>query len=514
MHDVDIYTLLMAIRGFSNEITVRGLADKLGISYSTLARCKNGVWPRSMKLGAMRDVLEECRERFFEGDGEAMARAMMLQFKDSDVNVSPLETALADGGYEQFVDTLLLTAHTPQAKTQAAPEDSAKPQVDEADQGQQQPAESDANPQDIEKPEPPAPTELYQDKQSRHARIHDVLILLPFAAVLLAGVCNLSFSAMLPWIRDHQAVCAVALLVIAFSPVMTGTFIDSRIAWRTFARAHPNVRRTREAYRAVAKYGDIGRVEPRAGRFNLTTPYVFYQASCNVTGALCVISLYAFLFTLPGFEGYLVRNEWTEFFKVGIVVAYFIAYAHAREQIKRPRPAVPGDAMDENPDNYLPSRVHVWANSLHLVCVISMIIGLLLTMIAYSISCFRQNEAPVLVLWPYLQTMLFLVQSSASPAARRIHATSVGIMAPGVLASAIGTAALVTTCFLPSWRTVVICAACAISAIVVLVWKAREQQVAPDWLAEGRQSRFYGIAIPAAVAMLLFLGAVSTTLLF
>ena len=29
---------------------------------------------------------------------------------------------------------------------------------------------------------------------------------------------------------------------------------------------------------------------------------------------------------------------------------------------------------------------------------------------------------------------------------------------------------------------------------------------APDWLAEGRQSRFYGIAIPAAVAMLLFLG--------
>ena len=59
-----------------------------------------------------------------------------------------------------------------------------------------------------------------------------------------------------------------------------------------------------------------------------------------------------------------------------------------------------------------------------------------------------------------------------------------------------------------------ICAACAISAIVVLVWKAREQQVAPDWLAEGRQSRFYGIAIPAAVAMLLFLGAVSTTLLF
>ena len=33
-----------------------------------------------------------------------------------------------------------------------------------------------------------------------------------------------------------------------------------------------------------------------------------------------------------------------------------------------------------------------------------------------------------------------------------------------------------------------------------------EMMRAPDWLAEGRQSRFYGIAIPAAVAMLLFLG--------
>ena len=508
MHDVDIYALLMAIRGFSNEITVRGLADKLDISYSTLARCKNGVWPRSLKLSAMRDVLEECRERFFEDDGEAMARAMLLQFKDRDANVSPLETALADGGYEQFVETLLLTAHTP--RTRAA----SKTQPSKTEQRGEQPPKSEAKAEVHDESEPPAPTEPEQGKQSRHARIHDVLILLPFAAVLLAGVCNLSFSAMLPWIRDHQAACAIGLFVIALSPVLTGTFVDSPVAWRTFARTHPNAQRTQEAYHAVAKYGDVGRVEPRAGRFNLTMPYVLYQASCNVTGAMCVISLYSFLFTLPGFEGYLARNEWTEFFKVGIVVAYFIAYAHAREQIKRPRPTVPGSEMDENPDNYLPSRVHVWANSLHLVCVISMIIALLLTMIAYTIANFQQMAAPLLILWPYLQAMLFLVQSSASPAARRIHATSVGIMAPGVLASAIGTAALVTISFLPSWRTAVICAVCAASAIIMLAWQAHERRVAPEWLVEGRQSRFYGIAIPAAVAMLLFLGAVSTTLLF
>ena len=508
MRDVDIYTLLMAIRGFSNEITVRGLADRLGISYSTLARCKNGIWPRSLKLSAMRDVLEECRERFFEGDGEVMAKAMLLQFRDCDVNVSSLEAALEDGGCEQFVETLLLATHTP--RTRAA----SKPRPSETEQREEQSSEGDAGTKGDDEPEPPAPVNPQRKERSRRTLIHDVLILLPFAAVLLAGVCNLSFSAILPWIRDHQAVCAVALLIIALAPVLTGTFIDSPIAWRAFARTHPDVRRTRETYRAVAKYGDVGQVEPRAGRFNLTIPYVFYQASCNVTGALCVISLYVFLFTLPGFEGYLARNEWTEFFKVGVVVAYFIAYAHAREQIKRPRPAVPGADMDENPDDYLPSRVHVWANSLHLVCVISMIIGLLLTMIAYSISCFQQNEAPVLILWPYLQAMLFLVQSSASPAARRIHATSVGIMAPGVLASAIGTAMLVVTCFLPSWRTAVICVVCAVSAIVVLVWQGHERRVAPDWLAEGRQSCFYGIAIPAAVAMLLFLGAVSTTLLF
>lgn len=500
MRDVDIHTLLMAIRGFSNEITVRGLADKLGISYSTLARCKNRVWPRSMKLSAMRDVLEECRERFFEGDGKAMARAMMLQFRDDDVDVAPLEAALADGGYEQFVDTLLLDAHTPR--------------TDKAEQQGSQPAASETDQSANEEREQPVPRRPEQRERSRRARIHDLLILLPFAAVLIAGVCNLSFASMLSWIRGHQTACAVILLVIALSPVLTGALVDSPIAWRAFARTHPDVRRTPRAYRAVAKYGDVGRIEPGAGRYNLTMPYVLYQASCNVTGALSVIALYAFLFTLPGFEEYVAKNEWTEFFKVGVVVAYFIAYAHAREQVRRPRLTAPGSDMDENPDNYLLTRVHVWANSLHLVCVISMLIALLLSMIAYAIAHAQQAEAPLLILWPYLQAMLFLVQSSASPAARRIRATSVGIMVPGVLASAVGTAILVTFCFVPSWKTVAICAVCAASAVVVLAWRTHELRVAPDWLAGGRQSRYYGIAVPAAVAMLLFLGAVSTTLLF
>ncbi|MDO4805892.1 MAG: hypothetical protein Q4A07_01455 [Coriobacteriales bacterium] len=36
MADLNMHTLLMAIRGLSNELTVRGLSSDLGIEYSTM----------------------------------------------------------------------------------------------------------------------------------------------------------------------------------------------------------------------------------------------------------------------------------------------------------------------------------------------------------------------------------------------------------------------------------------------------------------------------------------------
>jgi len=54
LEEITIHTLTQLIRGFSNEITAKGLASQLGVSYSTLARCKNGVWPRSITNDALR----------------------------------------------------------------------------------------------------------------------------------------------------------------------------------------------------------------------------------------------------------------------------------------------------------------------------------------------------------------------------------------------------------------------------------------------------------------------------
>ena len=60
MEELTIYTLISMIRSFSNEITIKALAHKLGISYSTLARCKNGIWPPSITFDAMKNVIDGC----------------------------------------------------------------------------------------------------------------------------------------------------------------------------------------------------------------------------------------------------------------------------------------------------------------------------------------------------------------------------------------------------------------------------------------------------------------------
>ena len=476
MDEMNIYTLLTIIRGFSNEITVRALSDKLSISYSTLARCKNGAWPRSITRDAMRAVIEECRDRFFGGSDEALARSVLLQLNGKGINTAPLERIVEEQDYNQFVSDLLayaedseayLSAHTPEIE------------IEQVEQTETAPSQ----------------------------RTTEILFAIPIAIVLLVGIFNVSLASMFEWASTHKGAFVGVSVLIALSPTLCGLLVDAPLAWHAYKEGHPDATLTLHAFSRVARFGDTEGVSSGAGRFNLSREYFVYQPLCNLLGMMCYVALFLFELTLPGFDSFFVDHEWSEFFKVGIVVAYFVACSHMRAQSKAVSKAEQTPDLTDNPDNYLPTRVHIWANTAHLVWTISLLIVLLLGLIAYSIIHVRSIETPLLMLWPYLCSIAFYFHACASPLAIHLHAKSVGVLFPGVLATSAGFTLLTVMCYLPSTGTIAMCASCLAFSLAAYAWvhtMSKYEEAA--WFLEGQKTGAYSIAIAASILILLIIG--------
>lgn len=485
MEEMNIYTLLTIIRGFSNEITVRALSNDLGISYSTLARCKNGVWPRSVTRDAMKNVLDDCKDRFFKGNGEALAKSVLLQLNGKDIETSWLQDALAKSGYDGFVSDLLAYAEDAEAyisfhKKQA--ETAAK--------------------------------DTAQNSSKRTQHKSEVFFAIPIALILLVGMFNVSLTSMLGWAANNRLAFFVVSLLIALLPALCGVAIDSPLAWRAYKSEHPDTPLSLRSFALVAKFGDVDSVQPGAGRFNFALEFFLYQPVCNICGMLCYVALFSFLLTLPDFFLFFSKHEWTEFFKVGIVVAYFIAYAHMRSQSTRTVYDVQGTTMIENPDTYLPTRAHVCANAVHLVWTISLLIVLLLSLIAYSIVGFRTLSMPSLMLWPYLHSMAFFFFACTSRLAIRLRAACTGVLLPGVAATSAGFLLLSVACYLPSAGTVLMCTACVLFTLVALAWvRTHSSSDHAEWISESRESGTYSVAVAASIFILLVIGFATSAFL-
>lgn len=485
MADLNIHTLVVAIRGLSNEITVRGLSSDLGISYSTLNRCNKGVWPRSVTLDAMRGVLESCRVRFYDGNDRAFVRSMLLLLGNQGVNTSALEYAYLEFGYEAFVEVLL---------TQA----SKRPGQDEQNEGQP--------PQPLGDPQAPVSVDpVMANKNDAHAR--ELVYVLPIATVLVIGMLNFSLSDLITWASwNWMAFCAISTL-IALLPALTGTLVDAPLAWRAYLRKHPNTSLTPSAFSHVAKYGSPTEMVPGAGRYDLTPAHLTFQPVCNLLGMMCYVALLALLLSLPGFQTFFADHEWAEFLKAGVAVAFFIAFGHVRDQRGKSFDVESSAMPLDNPDNYLPTRVHVWANTIHLVWTLSLLIVLLLSLIAYSLVEFRSMGTPLLMLWPYAQSMAYFAFCCTSPAAMRMRATAVGILVPGVVATSAGFSALVLVCYLPSWGGLALLVACRSCTIGALMWqRASVGSDSHSWMQEAQGSRAYSIAMAGAILVLLVVG--------
>ena len=110
MEELTIYTLTSMIRSFSNEITTKALAHKLGISYSTLARCKNGIWPPSITFDAMKNVIDGCLAEYFSDDTDAFVGSALGFLKRSQIETESLREQYDVYGFDAFVTMLICAA--------------------------------------------------------------------------------------------------------------------------------------------------------------------------------------------------------------------------------------------------------------------------------------------------------------------------------------------------------------------------------------------------------------------
>ena len=536
MEEPTIQNLLTAIRGFSNEVTVRALADKLGISYSTVSRCKNGLWPRSLTLGAMLSVLDECRGRFFDGDGQALAASVLAQYAAQGIGaeaLGTLEEALAEGGYDTFVSALLAQAsakrngQTVGGREVEAPTVTQAPAQQDASATQAAPTARDApatpnvlTARTAISPATTAGVSIGDASEARPApataitgtRANDLVLALPLAAVLLMGLLNVSLADLFVWAMGHRAEFVGISLVIALLPAVCGVFVDSPLAWRTYKETHPDATFSPRAFARVAKFGDVQGMAAGAGRFNLTAAYLVHQPLCNLGSMMCYVALLAFLLDLPGFAGFFLEHEWIEYLKVAVVAAFLLSFGHMREQQKLPPADPEREPLRDNPDTFLPTRVHVWANMIHLVWTISLLIVLLMSYLIYSIVDFRTQSLPALVLWPYLQAILFYAHTCASPLAARLRTVSVGMLLPCIAATSAAFALSAAICYLPSWVSVVLGACGLLFTGLAHAWtraRARTEDSAHDWFEAGRSFGVYAVAMTATVLTLVLLGLFS-----
>ncbi|MDO4536865.1 MAG: hypothetical protein Q4B54_01805 [Coriobacteriales bacterium] len=549
MEQPTIHTLVMMIRGFNNAVTVKGLAAQLDISYSTLARCKNGVWPRAITFDAMRGALYDCRERFFGNDDDAIEQSMVRYLRLNNIETSTLEAIYAREGFESFVTELLQWASQPETYCVRSTDS------DEQDDPEEVTVEfSEPDPADMKELEhasnadkvvmsndvgssAPAfkPTSPAEDMSRELAvewntgagnltnslpigsvwrsvnRSTTVLYsMIPISLILLLGLFGVPVGQLLSWAASHRPAFLGISLGIALFPLATAFLVDAPLAWHEYKHTHPNVEFSFYSFALVAKYGDTNEVIPGKGRVSIFWPRCSYQTLCNVLGALIYISLLVFLESLPGFDAFLTSHQWSEFYKVGIVVAFLVSFEQLRGCVMQPRPAT-CDTLIENPDNYLPTRAHVWANTMHLAWSISLSCTLLLCLITYSINNFRMMEAPLFMLLPIYCGMLFFAQAYASPYAIEAQCTDGGAFVPCVIASSVGFIALLVTCYLPSWQGLVLCMACLASVIWAFLWQDKIMRTEnASWLEQGKHASSYSVYFVIALAGMLVIGILTS----
>ena len=167
----------------------------------------------------------------------------------------------------------------------------------------------------------------------------------------------------------------------------------------------------------------------------------------------------------------------------------------------------PSTEVCENPDNYLPTRVHNWANTVFLVWTVSLVGVGLLGLAAFGLSHFHAVSAPPLLAWPYLQATLFFSFANLSPYAVRTQATGIGTLTPAMSVLSLAFCALAVLVFTPTASSIALAVTCMAFLGVThsWAWRAKHDE-RRSWLTAWEGAGAYPLVVALTILALLALG--------
>lgn len=154
-------------------------------------------------------------------------------------------------------------------------------------------------------------------------------------------------------------------LFIATSPLYFG-LVDTALAVIFYSKRNPNQEIKLKDIPYIAKYGDVHRVIPGMGRYDLSPRLICYSLGCNVLGAFSSMAFYIFLRSIPDFSNYVGNGDFVPMANISLAFNMFVTFVHSFFLFTR-EPMKHFNASEENPDTKKMDRLHVIANSFHMI---------------------------------------------------------------------------------------------------------------------------------------------------
>ena len=154
-------------------------------------------------------------------------------------------------------------------------------------------------------------------------------------------------------------------LFIATSPLNFG-LVDTALAVIFYSKRNPKQEIKLKDIPYIAKYGDVHRVIPGMGRYDLSPRLICYSLGCNVLGAFSSMAFYIFLRSIPDFSNYVGNGDFVPMANISLAFNMFVTFVHSFFLFTR-EPMEHFNVSEENPDTKKMDRLHVIANSFHMI---------------------------------------------------------------------------------------------------------------------------------------------------
>lgn len=215
-------------------------------------------------------------------------------------------------------------------------------------------------------------------------------------------------------------------LFIAVSTVFFG-LIDTGIAvfiYKTKDKNHEKL--TYKDIYMIAKYGDKDRIIQGRGRYDLGISHICYSLFCNITGALCALSLYSYLKAQENLDTFILSKDFSIVANIDLIFVLILVFVNSFLLFTR-EPMKDFHDIEENPDTLKITRLSVIANNIYIaVNIFFSSMGILFSfMYGFSSHNVIGNMSPMFCL-VLIGLYSYLWFSSTSPYAVEFNAQCAG----------------------------------------------------------------------------------------